>query len=143
MKTYTDIGQSKKLAEILPRESADLWWDWFGNPLDDVNDGEYSTEPLLHKPVSNPRNIIPCWSLAALLEQIPSDLHSAELNIEKDDSELLKYGLYYHDTWGREDDIQTKYYENLVDACVEMILKLYEKKTIVIWKTTRKYGTLR
>ena len=26
MKAYTDVEQSKKLAEILPIESADLWW---------------------------------------------------------------------------------------------------------------------
>lgn len=27
MKAYTDIEQSKKLAEILPVESADMWWN--------------------------------------------------------------------------------------------------------------------
>ena len=26
MKSYTDIKQSRKLAEILPIESADMWW---------------------------------------------------------------------------------------------------------------------
>ncbi len=40
MKAFTDVEQSKKLAEILPIESADMYF----------NDNE------------------PCWSLAALLE---------------------------------------------------------------------------
>ena len=26
MKSYTDLPQSKKLVEILPLESADMWW---------------------------------------------------------------------------------------------------------------------
>lgn len=43
MKSYTDIEQSKKLAEILPIESADMCF----------NDNE------------------PCWSLATLLEFLP------------------------------------------------------------------------
>lgn len=43
MKAFTDIEQSRKLAEILPLESADMCF----------NDNE------------------PCWSLAALLEILP------------------------------------------------------------------------
>lgn len=34
MKAYTDIEQSKKLAEILPIETADAWW------ADDKEGGE-------------------------------------------------------------------------------------------------------
>ena len=140
MKAYTDLEQNKKLAEILPIESADHHYvrktcDFRGNPVD----GKWS-EPKYGNPNSKHANymvqnftsyeIIPCWSLAALIEQIPSDLGSAELTIEKNDSEPLKYGLNYHDRWGREDDIQTKYYDNLVDACYEMIIKLHEQKLL-------------
>lgn len=28
MKAYTDIAQSKRLAEILPLESADMYYEW-------------------------------------------------------------------------------------------------------------------
>lgn len=49
MKAYTDLEQSKKLAEILPIESADMPYYY-----DRDNDVE-----------------IPCWSLAALLGIIP------------------------------------------------------------------------
>ena len=31
MKGYTDLEQSKKLAEILPLESADMWYSYYGN----------------------------------------------------------------------------------------------------------------
>lgn len=44
MKTYTDIEQSKKLKEILPLDSADVWFA----------DGSF-----------------PCWSLGALLAVLP------------------------------------------------------------------------
>lgn len=62
MKSYTDVEQSKKLAEILPIESADMTYDWA------VIDKEYSTIPYCRKPIDDE---LPCWSLAALLEQIP------------------------------------------------------------------------
>ena len=122
MKAYTDIEQSKKLAEILPITTIDFVWYIFSDGstrllcMDDWEVFENAESDV---------EIIPCWSLAALLEQIPSDLGSSKLIIEKYDSESLKYGLNYHDKWGREDDIQTKYYDNLVDACVEMIIKLH------------------
>ena len=35
MKTYTDIEQSKKLAEILPPESADMWYQHTGYSIVD------------------------------------------------------------------------------------------------------------
>lgn len=42
MKAYTDLEQSKKLAEILPIESADMYyytvngdWEWYETPRND------------------------------------------------------------------------------------------------------------
>lgn len=121
MKSYTSLEQSKKLAEILPLESADMRYDEYISHIDGTPKVGYK------KGVTDG---IPCWSLAALLEQIPSDLGSSTLTIEKCDSEPFKYGLNYHDMWGREDDIQTKYYDDLVDACYEMIIKLNEQKLL-------------
>ena len=34
MKNYTDINQSKKLAEILPLESADMTWEQVADSLE-------------------------------------------------------------------------------------------------------------
>ena len=61
MKSYTDVEQSKKLAEILPNKTADMWYHPY---LSDYPD--YVERCSIHN--------IPCWSLAALLEQMPSEI---------------------------------------------------------------------
>lgn len=81
MKSFTNIEQSKKLAEILPIESADHHYirkvtDFRGNPVD----GEWS-HPKYGNPNSKYANYIvqnftsyeklPCWSLSALLALLP------------------------------------------------------------------------
>jgi len=103
MKVYTDVPQSKKLAEILPIESADMTWVDYGYckrvlPKDDVDANAY---PI----------IIPAWSLATLLDVLPS---GKALIHDKDTS---KYKCICK-------NIDTNYYNNAVDACYEMILLL-------------------
>lgn len=131
IKAYTGIAQSKKLAEILSHKTADNTYERV--VISGCNLGIPEEKQYVHRniPFTYFSGVgVPCWSLAALIEQIPSDLGSSTLTIEKDDSESLKYGLNYHDRWGREDDIQTKYYDNLVDACVAMIEKLHEQNIL-------------
>ena len=108
MKSYTDIEQSRKLAEILPLESADMQWliDDLGDPfpfhVDRVNENEE-----------------PCWSLAALLDIMPK--------VESVGYE--QYPILEHDDEGYEISSpihNTDYYDNPIDACYEMILKLHE-----------------
>ena len=73
MKSYTDIEQSKKLAEILPPESAD-------NVIVSIGDREgvktvvmpKETFDTIRTPFSDIRNTIPCWSLSASLRLIPN-----------------------------------------------------------------------
>ena len=115
IKSYTDISQSKKLAEILPLESADmLYWA-----------REYITHPYMEGQHKDEQ--IPIWSLAALLEEIPE-----VINFDDDENdyalEILKEnGLYYLFYEGKvEIDAQ----ENFVDACVAMIEKLHELKML-------------
>lgn len=63
-KAYTDIEQSKKLAKILPLESADMKYPYFG-------DGQYGTTALFGEPIEfSGGKDIPCWSLTALLNVI-------------------------------------------------------------------------
>ena len=59
MKAYTDIEQSKKLAEFLPLESADMCY-----PLPCEN----GDKPLLER---GKFGSTPCWSFAALLALLP------------------------------------------------------------------------
>ena len=115
MKSYTDIDQSLKLAEILPLESADMCYQ-VGEELDG-----YLTEtvytPLMHTPYND--DYIPCWSLAALLGVLPE--------IQRDKPVISLYDNYI--TYPYMSDLHTKA-DNLVDACVEMIEKLHELKLI-------------
>lgn len=142
MKSYTDIEQSKKLAEILSIESADHHYvrkvtDFMGNPVD----GEWS-QPKYGNPNSKYANYIiqnfttyetiPCWSLATLLSVIPQELFDGQyvINITEgcDNRWVLTYDLVenriysFHGIFSEAD--------NLVDACYEMILKLHEQKLI-------------
>ena len=126
MKSYTDIEQSKKLAEILRMEGADMWyWEFPTAPT--YNDYGY---PMFHR--GEDIHNVPCWSLAALLEEIPEiinfedDESDYELKIEKEN------GLYYLSygnilEYGK---IEIEPQENFVDACYEMIIKLDEQKLL-------------
>ena len=121
MKAFTDISQSKKLAEFLPLESADMRYAPFGD-----------THPWVWTDTFIEKDAIPCWSLVALLEQLDDEITDEDgndyhLTIVK---ESLQYQLYYHDSWGQVEDIETDYYDDLVDACYEMIIKLHEQKLL-------------
>lgn len=112
MKSYTDLEQSKKLAKILPIESADMYY--FG-------DVYYPNAPITAPRIGSPVGIyIPCWSLAALLDIMP---HIQEFypTIEKiNDKFVCRYkgsGIWTNGT-------------NPVDAAFEMIVKLKENKLL-------------
>lgn len=103
MKAYTDIEQSRKLAEILPLESADMYYSW--------HDERYY---IVNKDCPYPYSLkekTPCWSLAALLELIPN------WTMDKTDKINLTCNPYYH---------CEVCYENPVDAAFEMICWLKE-----------------
>lgn len=125
MKAYTDIEQSKKLAEILPIESADMFY------LKIPNSSEvgYNYSDLPYFASLGMKDNLPAWSLAALLEQLDDEItdndeNDYNLTIIK---EGVQYQLYYHDEWYQAEDIETDWYDDMIDACVEMIVKLKEK----------------
>lgn len=66
--------------------------------------------------------VIPCWSLAALIEVMP------EILIERVKAQDGYDGYYYFVTY--KELIEVPYKKELIDACVEMILKLHEQKLI-------------
>ena len=142
MKTATDLEQSKRLAEILPVESADMHYvrkthDCDGN----VVNGTWSC-PKYGNPNSEHASYIvqnfssyeklPCWSLAALIEVVK----------EHDDYTLdICFGGYEGEKYVREwcytyeqdippyNDILS-HAEDAVDAMVDLIVKLQEKEII-------------
>ena len=126
MKSYTDIDQSTKLAEILPIESADIHYskDFDGSWFVDL--AKYTSVKISKYVVNVEEHLIPCWSLASLLEQIPCKLRDDDgnlmyLQINKEDN---GYQLTYMDPYGDFRNTETNKYEHFVDACYEMILKL-------------------
>ena len=137
MKSYTDIEQSKKLADILPLETADNYYSWHDERYYVVNKDCPYPYSLKEK--------IPCWSLAALLDILPKHIKQNDRRIYKfhifnDDGIVIKrWGCSYcaedfHNRAEYLSDPHLKYptnvysdkYEDPVDACYEMIIKLHE-----------------
>lgn len=140
MKTYTDIEQSKKLAEILPIESADMWWSKnfiYYNPTAAIGiSAEYSNVYTYKFGEDD----IPCWSLAALLEVLPNEISTGENFVDKYQIDIRKYGggdgtTWYQIAYGNDrgssgewhDMINTGEKENIIDCCYQMIVRLKEK----------------
>lgn len=133
MKSYTDIEQAKKLAEILPLESADAKYGYIApyEYSDRMYDEGYDEIPypiaFIKKDYSNffveeYDGELPCWSLTALLNVLPN---GTDIIKEESNTENEKYMC----TVGVKNDIISTFANNPVDACVEMILKLKENKS--------------
>ena len=112
VKSYTDIEQSRKLAEILSPESADTLHciDFDGDLLYTVPkqySGSFRYQPEL---------TIPCWSLSALLDILPyPSLHKT-------------FSGWRCDSYDKEGKTCRlgENADNPVDACVVIIEKLYK-----------------
>lgn len=132
IKSYTDIEQSKKLAKILSIESADMWHHGFFNPSR-MCKIEYNPPAPYHS-VTHQWDC-PCWSLTALLSVMPKinewitpyghkndKLFQFEPRICKiwEHSIIPSYKVTY------DNGLSTDIYDNPVDACYEMIIKLHE-----------------
>ena len=98
IKSFTDLPQSKVLAEFLPLESADMRYA----PIGDIHPWVWEGNPKLLETDSTP-----CWSLAALLGVLPNSTDICK-NIE---------GRYY---------VHGFFSDNPVDACVDAIKALHE-----------------
>ena len=111
IKSYTTIEQSRKLAEILPLESADMYWWSSGKRyyIEAMNDGDFNEQ----------EGHVRAWSLAALIGVLP-EIQGGKPVIALDDNYI---------TYPHMSDLHTKA-DNLVDACYEMILKLHELRML-------------
>lgn len=134
MKAYSDLEQSKKLAEILPLESADMEYlaikengQLVGSVPFAKDDSEVEDSAYSHT-----YDRIACWSLAALLDVLPQEIFDGEYSINitegRDNRWVLTYDHY-------ENRIYSFYglstgTNNLIDACYEMIIKLKERNLL-------------
>ena len=125
-KSYTTIEQSRKLAEILPLESADMTYyacvkDWRGNPVE-PKWGKPTTltkeELALPRPNFQEYEYVPCWSLAALFSTLP---RGCNISTPKPNNALG------YCCWNQYHEI---YASNPIDACYEMIIKLHDLKLL-------------
>ena len=134
IKSFSDLQQSKELAKILPLESADMTYCAITEGMREkmiikkweVNVG---LDIAIKENLFSYRNgyIVPCWSLASLLELLPKRLQIVDNVYELS---VYFYGLYY---WNKVNgnpyfDAQDK--DNLVDACYEAIVFLHEQKLL-------------
>jgi len=116
IKSYTDLEQSKKLAEILPSESADMWYEDSGLMIPRL--GSIPKEHIYTE--------VPCWSLAALLNVLPDEVGDNHyLTLDKEGKE---YCCCYEDCNGNS--FRHCLSDNPIDACVSMIEKLHEHKIL-------------
>ena len=134
MKAYTDLKQSKILAEILPHATADNTWEIIAIAGSNLNVPE--EQQYIHNgnmPFCFYSGIgVPCWSLAALLDISPQEIFDGEyvINITEgcDNRWILTYDSFenrHHSYYGLSSNA-----DNLVNACYEMIIKLNELKML-------------
>lgn len=125
MKAYTDIEQSKKLAEILPLESADMYFE---------PSAGFCTEPSEVKvgdiKYAHPRSV-PCWSLASLLNVVNQ---VKEIKYQR---VTMLVGRFAGQYWyvellkvQNERAVVLEHSKELVDACYTMIVKLHEQNLL-------------
>jgi len=120
IKSYTDLEQSKKLAKILPLESADMYYSGneYPKPITkyhityaNVLYGSYDIHYF------DIYGYVPCWSLAALLD-------------------ILTEQDFVIKTIGNEFNIDIPirhckiWFSSLLDAAFEMVCWLFENKKI-------------
>jgi len=140
IRAYTTIEQSKKLAEILPLESADMFWEYHDKWCSEGEEWEgYEdyprAEPYLEyfreeNEWKEDKSDVPAWSLAALISVLPNNEH-IETTISRGGWKIEPIEYLSNTWWCEYEDSEslTEFNtsaDNPVDACYEMVLKLNE-----------------
>ena len=115
IKSYTDIEQSKKLSEILPLESADMYY--LAKP-DNTNSNMVASDICIPRRSENDGQAFGeacAWSLTALFKLLPKSARLEKGNVTELYRVILPVELETSD-----------WYIDPVDACVVMIERLYE-----------------
>ena len=119
IKSFTDLSQSKVLAEFLPLESADMCY--LPTHIDDEHNFIACLSPYSVCTKMTDVSIeycTPCWSLAALLGVLPD--YTLQTNTD---------GTVFVVCDSKKPMISDAY-DNSVDACVEIIERLHELKML-------------
>ena len=133
IKSYTDLEQSKKLAEILPLESADMEYIFLKKDNTIIGNVPFVKDDseIVNSAFDYAYNRVPCWSLAALLDILPDEI--------TDDGDVYrnmffhlkgKYIIQYPRLTTLWPSLLSVEAYNPVDACYEMIIKLNAQNLI-------------
>ncbi len=135
IKSYTDLQQSKKLAEILPIESADMRYGYIAHYdySDRMFDGGYDEVPypkdfLVKNPNFSANEYdaeLPCWSLAALMKIIEIDKSEICFDCY---GEKYRLNVHYQTLGSFCQD--NELYESKIDALFAMIIKLHKRNLL-------------
>ena len=127
MKAYTDLNQSEKLAEILPLESADMYYFTIIRDYP-YSQGKIKTIAKIMDGSFSSDYDTPCWSLAALLDILNKSAYFAN------EAGIVELSSIKGTKWcvsilncGK---IENCYADEPIDACYEMILKLNKLKML-------------
>lgn len=124
MKSYTGIEQSKKLAEFLPLESADMHWQYI-----EEDNGQLQWFCFPKDFSINQHNTISAWGLAALFNIIPKKIK--DFNVLRIDISDESFAIWYDEIgYGVNAELPDIEMKEPIDACVEMIIKLHEQKLL-------------
>ena len=136
MKAHTDISQSRKLAEILPHNTADGTWKRVaiaGINLNAPEEQQYfhdgDTPFVYYSGVG-----IPSWSLAAVIGVLPTTIgnffekNALRLRMDKGEND---FNIWYEnfDCGDVAEGLDVKE-DNPIDTCVKMIIKLHKQKLL-------------
>lgn len=130
-KAYTGLEQSKILSNILHKETADLCWGLDeGHMENDLRVHNYNVipYPFPWKDYTAKDVYIPCWSLAALIDQLDEFVYDDEgkdydLHIFVEDG---GYYVQYDNNYDGEILVESGFQDRLIDAVFEVIVKLNE-----------------
>ncbi|MBO6252749.1 MAG: hypothetical protein J6O49_03735, partial [Bacteroidaceae bacterium] len=119
---YGIIEQSKKLAEILPIESADMYYRDWKRATKDIRIAHVGTA---HK------KDLPCWSYAALHDVLPSN-KNVITTVSRGGWQMEPTDYLPNVWWCEYEDnesctIFSTQANNPIDACYEMIIKLHKE----------------
>lgn len=124
IKAYTDIEQSRKLADILPLDSADMKYFFWENDTNAPKIPTFGYNKDVVKFYKETTGVyLPCWSLAALLEI----LDYPQLSEDKIGNRTVGWMVSAYPNNCRYD---SSWYNNAVNACYEMIIRLNELKLL-------------
>ena len=121
IKSYADLQQSKKLAEILPIESADMAYIWHATSDNPAFRFDDDMPPMVLKDIPIEEitaDTLPCWSLAALLNLMICP------KLEEYVKGVWDLTTFTDETLKTPIEIQDS--KDPIDACYKMILELNE-----------------